>query len=80
MNGDGKPPQREGVLSDLRSRSESEWIRDRNYPGKGKIKYVCRACGYWQTVRAQNASRLLSRLRYCPGCGKKMKTKEKDIV
>ena len=47
----------------------SEWILDTDFESRTKLRYRCSACGYWRTVKTQNAASMLHGLRYCPGCG-----------
>ena len=51
----------------------TEWELDTSFESATKVRYRCKACGFWQVAKEQNAQSMLRSLRYCPGCGAKKK-------
>ncbi|MBO5967820.1 MAG: hypothetical protein J6S14_04905 [Clostridia bacterium] len=60
---------RHAVKLGYRKERETELVLDTEFESKTKVRYRCRECGYWHTVKAQNADNLLKALRYCSSCG-----------
>ena len=47
----------------------TEWALDTGFESATKVRYRCKACGYWQVAKKQNAQSMLRSLHYCPRCG-----------
>ena len=52
-----------------RKERKSELILDTEFDSKTKVRYYCRECDYWHTVKIGNDEHLLRTLRYCSFCG-----------
>ena len=47
----------------------TEWELDTGFESATKVRYRCKACGYWQVAKKQNAQSMLRSLIFCPHCG-----------
>ncbi len=45
------------------------WLYDKNFKSKEKERFICSACGWWQTAKKSNATGMLFAMRHCPRCG-----------